>query len=209
MSTDAPDEIGDFNMLDLYRYMVKIRCYIILEKYSAAISLIEKLRPLLQQGRRVIDSCELDLLLAMTLYAAGKKELAFEPLERVLKIARRRKYYRLLADEGIALFKLLVDYSRDKEETPFLKQMIELTRKMAIQYPLYLKPRYQNSEHFTQMEIDILKLLQQGKTQEEIGEYFFITVNTVKYHLKKIYTKLDANSANQAVWKAMLLGLVH
>lgn len=26
---DAPDEYGDFNMLDLFRYMVKLRCYLI------------------------------------------------------------------------------------------------------------------------------------------------------------------------------------
>lgn len=29
LKSDAPDEKSDFNMLDLYRYMVKIRCYIV------------------------------------------------------------------------------------------------------------------------------------------------------------------------------------
>ena len=60
LKTDAPDEIGDFNMLDLYRYMIKIRCYIVQENYSAAVGLIERLRPFLEQGRRYMDLCELD-----------------------------------------------------------------------------------------------------------------------------------------------------
>ena len=86
--------------------------------------------------------------------------------------------------------------------------LIESTREMAILYPRYLQPRFKNDEQFSQQEIDILYLLQQGKNQEEIGEYFFISVNTVKYHLKKIYTKLNAENANQAVWNAKLLGLI-
>lgn len=208
VKSDAPDEIGDFNMLDLFRYMVKIRCYIVQEEQSTAIALIEKLRPLLITGKRRMDLCEADLLMAEALYSAGKKELAFEFLEKALHVIKRRKYYRLLADEGAAVFDIMLEYIKTKEETPFLKMMIENTRRMAILYPLYQKPRYKNNEQFTQMEVDILNLLQQGKNYDEIGEYFFISLNTVKYHIKKIYSKLQAENANQAVWKAKLLGLI-
>jgi len=208
MDTDAPDEISDFNMLDLYRYMVKIRCYIVLEKYNAAISLIEKLRPFIIEGHRPADLCELDLLLSITLEASGKQDLALEALERTLKIARRRGFHRLISDEGTAVFKLLLEYTKIKGESDFLLSLIESTRRMAVIYPQYLKPRYKNNEQFSLQEIDILNLLQQGKSQEEIGEYFFVSVNTVKYHLKKIYSKLDAENAVQAIWNARLLGLL-
>ena len=46
----APDEYADFNMLDLFRYMIKIRCYIVYKQYTAAIALAERLRPLLIEG---------------------------------------------------------------------------------------------------------------------------------------------------------------
>lgn len=208
MKTDAPDELCDFNMLDLFRYMVKIRCYIVQKEYSSAIALIEKLRPLLEESQRHMDLCEINLLFAIACFAAGKKEQAFEGLEEALRLARRRKYYRLVADEGGQIFNILREYIKEKEETPFIKEIIEMTRRMAIQYPLYLVPRYINNEKFTQIEIDLLNLLQQGKSYEEIGEYFFISVNTVKYHIKKIYSKLDTVNSNQAVWKAKLLGLI-
>ena len=58
------------------------------------------------------------------------------------------------------------------------------------------------------MEIAILKLLEQGKSKEEIGEYFFISINTVKYHMKKIYAKLGASSTHQAVWQAKRIGII-
>lgn len=208
LKSDAPDEIGDFNMLDLYRYMVKIRCYIVQEEHSTAIALIEKLRPLLEEGHRHMDLCELDLLLSEALWACGKKEEALVSLNRAMKIAKRRNYLRLVADEGIAIFEILVEYSKTADKSDFLIAIIESARKMAIDYPLYLKPRYTNNKRFSQQEIDFLSLLQQGKSYDDIAIYFFITVNTVRYHIKKIYKKLDSQNASQAVWHARLLGLI-
>lgn len=208
LKNDAPDEFSDFNMLDLYRYMIKMRCYIVMKKYPAVLALAEKLRPLLEAGGRHMDLCEIDLLEAMSLYYAGEKDLAFESMGRALKIAKRRKYYRLIADEGEVMLNVLIDYLKTRPTDPVIKKIVELTRNMAINQPLYLKVQNQSSEVFSQMEIDILKLLEHGKTKEEIGEYFFITVNTVKYHMKSIYSKLNASSPHQAVWNAKVMGII-
>ena len=208
LENGAPDEYGDFNMLDIFRYLVKIRCYIITKDYAAVVALVERLRPPLEQGRRHMDLCELDILLSIAFYRTGKKELAFECFERVLKLARRRKYYRIIADEGDAVIHILIDYMNEKGQSDFLMKLTEMTRSMAILYPLYLKSQYTGGNTFTQMEIDILRLLEQGKNNEEIGEYFFISINTVKYHLKKIFAKLEVNSATLAVWKARVLKII-
>jgi len=60
------------------------------------------------------------------------------------------------------------------------------------------------------MDIQILRIrklnLRLRKTYEDISKYFFISLNTVRYHIKKIYEKLDSQNANQAVWNAQLLG---
>lgn len=208
LKSDAPDEVGDFNMLDLYRYMIKIRCYIVQEEQSTAIALIEKLRPQLEDGHRHMDLCELDLLLSEALWSCGKKDLALVSFARAMKIAKRRNYLRLVADEGIAIFEILSEYSKTAAKSNFLTSAIELTRKMAIYYPLYLKPRYKNNKSFSQQEVEFISLLQQGKTYEDIANYFFISVNTVRYHIKNIYSKLNSQNANQAVWNAKLLGLI-
>ena len=204
---NAPDEFGDFNMLDLYRYMVKMRCYIIYQKYTAVVALAEKLRSLLEAGKRHMDLCELDLILAINFWRAQEKELAFESLERALKIAKRRKYYRLIADEGDAVFPILIEYVKEKGESEFLLKIIDITRKVAINHPLYLRSIYKE-QNFSQMETDILKLLEQGKMKEDIADYFFISVNTVKYHLKSIYAKLGVGTAHQAVWAARVIGVI-
>lgn len=208
LDESAPDEFSDFNMLDLYRYMVKIRCYIVSGKYTAVVALAEKLRPLLHEGKRYMDLCELDILLSVSFWRSGERNLAFEALERALKLVRRRRYYRLAADEGTAIFPVLVGYIKTKGETDFLMKLVEMTRSMAVRYPLYMREDIGKCENFSQMEINVLKLLEQGKAKEEIGEYFFISANTVKYHLKNIYSKLRASSATQAVWEARVRGLI-
>ena len=208
MGSDAPDEMTDFCMLDLYRYMVKIRCYIVLGKLMAVQALAEKLRPLLEKGQRLMDLCELDLLLAVCFYRADEKQHAFRSLEAALRLARRRGYYRLAADEGAALLPLLVDYIQENGESPFLMRLVEDVRNMAAWYPLYLKPARKGEAQFSKIEVSVLKFLEQGKTKEEISDYFFVSVNTVKFHLKNIYKKLGVTSVHQAVWEARLLGIL-
>lgn len=137
-----------------------------------------------------------------------KKNWLFESLEKVFKISRRYKYYRLLADEGTALLPLLIEYIKEKGESVFLLKLLEITRTMAIYHPLYLKAIYKNKATFSKMEINILKLLEQGKYKDEIAGYFFISENTVKYYLKKIYAKLGVRSAHHAVWEARISGII-
>jgi LuxR family maltose regulon positive regulatory protein len=56
-------------------------------------------------------------------------------------------------------------------------------------------------------EKEILLLLEQGKTNQDIAESLVITVGTVKSHLNHILAKLDANNRTQAVARARELGL--
>ena len=208
MKHDAPNEFSDFNMLDTYRYLIKIRCYIVYRKHMAVVALVERLRPLLAEGKRLMDLCELDLLLAVSFFRSEERELAFAALERALKIAKRRGFYRLLVDEGNALLPVLVAYVKEKGETPYLMNLAEEMRNMAALYPLYLKPLHKNGLTFTRMEINILRFMDQGRTKEEIAGMFFVTLDAVNFHLKNIYKKLEVTSAIPALFEARVLGLI-
>lgn len=205
---DAPDEYADFNMVDLYRYFVKLRCYLIKDNHVAIIALAEKLRPLLIRGKRHMDLCELDLILAMSFDAIGNADLAMEYFEKCIKVVKRRKYFRLIEDEGERALVLLLAYIKKHGIDPLLKKMIEGARKISMDYPLYLKRYYGIDAKFSKLEREILTFLEMGKTKEEIADRFFISVNTVKFHTKKIYNKLQASNASEAVWLARQLGII-
>jgi len=55
----------------------------------------------------------------------------------------------------------------------------------------------------TQRERDVLRLLADGLTNEEIGKRLFISAETVRTHVRKAMVKLDADTRTQAVARAL------
>lgn len=53
----------------------------------------------------------------------------------------------------------------------------------------------------TEREYEILHFLKEGKTNKEISELVFLSVNTIKSHLLKIYEKLDAKNRTEALFR--------
>jgi DNA-binding NarL/FixJ family response regulator len=57
--------------------------------------------------------------------------------------------------------------------------------------------------HLTPQEIELLKLLVDGHLYKTAAEKLGITLNTVSFHLKNIYAKLQVHSKSEAVAKAL------
>ncbi|MEM5769025.1 MAG: LuxR C-terminal-related transcriptional regulator, partial [Bacillota bacterium] len=60
----------------------------------------------------------------------------------------------------------------------------------------------------TERELEVLNLIAQGMSNKEIARVLFLTVNTVKTHVLKIYEKLQANRRVQAIARARELKLL-
>lgn len=60
----------------------------------------------------------------------------------------------------------------------------------------------------TQQETEILKLLVEGHNYKTAAAELGITSNTVAFHLRNIYQKLQVHSKSEAVAKALRMGLV-
>jgi DNA-binding NarL/FixJ family response regulator len=52
-------------------------------------------------------------------------------------------------------------------------------------------------------EISVLNLLSDGYNYQEIAETLFISVDTVRHHIRNIYKKLHVHSQSEAVAKAI------
>lgn len=60
----------------------------------------------------------------------------------------------------------------------------------------------------TAREREVLGLLAAGSSNREIAAALFVSLPTVKTHLAHIYGKLDARNRNEALGRAMTLGLL-
>src|SRR5215217_2271523 len=64
------------------------------------------------------------------------------------------------------------------------------------------------SKRLTSRELEVLRLLAEGKTNQDIAKDLHITRATVKVHLQHIIAKLRVSDRTQAVVRAFELGLV-
>jgi NarL family two-component system response regulator LiaR len=57
-------------------------------------------------------------------------------------------------------------------------------------------------------ELEVLQLMAQGLSNEEIGNRLFVSLNTIKTHSSKIFEKMDVQRRTQAIEKAKRIGLI-
>lgn len=92
------------------------------------------------------------------------------------------------------------------ELTTAIRTVYQGKKYIPQQLAIKLAERITNSE-LTSREMEVLKLLTKGKSNQEIGLILKITEGTVKFHVKNILSKLDVSDRTQAVITALKRGL--
>lgn len=65
-----------------------------------------------------------------------------------------------------------------------------------------------NQLEISKRELEILILMAQGYSNQEIAEKIFVSLSTVKTHIQNIFSKLDVKRRTQAIEKAKRLNLI-
>lgn len=66
----------------------------------------------------------------------------------------------------------------------------------------------QNRLGLSKRELEVLQLMSEGLSNQEIAEKLFVSLSTVKTHSTKLFEKLDVKRRTQAVEKAKRLSLI-
>lgn len=208
LADDAPNDYSELCLLNCFACFVKLRIYIMYNKHMAFLALAKRLQSFLETLGRQMDLCELNMLIAISYHTQGKKELAFELIYTVMQTAQRYGYDRLLGDEGERLYYLLNDYKEARGGNSYVDYIVTLCRQTALYYPDYMHHLNKHINPLTESELDVLRLMAAERTNAEIGKFLSITVNTVKYHSKNIFSKLNVANRRQAVKLAKALWLI-
>lgn len=193
----APDENSGFYILDRYRYLTKIRLYIIKERYSEALSLISRADKYFTDYERVYCHIEVLILKSIVLYRLGDSGWK-DTFSQALELCSEYGFIRIVSMYGAAVLELLKgsDACVSRE---FLETLIENTRRQAVLYPNFLKPERREDYGLTETERTVLKLICDGLTNDEIASLTDTTVRTVKFHLSNIYRKLNVKGRTGAI----------
>ncbi len=77
-----------------------------------------------------------------------------------------------------------------------------------IQLPRGDGPQAQAEVPLTDSELAVLRFLPSHMTNQEIAEALFLSINTVKTHLRSVYRKLGVTSRREAIARGRRLDLV-
>ena len=71
-------------------------------------------------------------------------------------------------------------------------------------------PNYTTNDEFglSDREKEVLNKLSEGDNYQQIAESLFISVDTVRHHIRNIYKKLHVHSQSEAVAKAIRKGVI-
>jgi LuxR family maltose regulon positive regulatory protein len=168
-------------------------------------------------GGRTGRSIEILNVLALALESLGQSDAADAALAQALFLARPEGHMRLFLDLGWPLGKLLErsaasapiagDYVRDLLAAFYLER--EAQRNRSVQVPSLMPASAEAlAARLTVRELEVLRLLAEGLSNQEIGDRLVVAPSTVKQHLKNIYGKLDVHSRTQAVARGRELALL-
>lgn len=199
----APDENKCFQIMDRYRYLVKIRCYLAFNQYTDALLLLGKLADYFIKYDRIYGQLQAGILLAITQYRMGQEGWEVT-LNHSLTRCEQYDFIRLVAEEGAALLPLL-EKAALSISPQYKEQIIKETRKYALLYPHYLKPLQMLAEPLTDTEKTVLQLLCKGLSNDEIAMLMGVALRTVKFHTGNLYAKMNVKGRLEATKKANIL----
>jgi LuxR family maltose regulon positive regulatory protein len=159
-------------------------------------------------GRRI----EIQMLCALALHAQGKTRQALSTLGPILAQAEPEGYLRLFADEGEVMAHLLARMAPFTTASPDYLQRIQAaiapvrqTWPAATALPATLPPPF---EPLSEREREVLQLVAEGLSNQQIAEHLVLSLHTVKLHVKHVLAKLDATNRTQAVVRARALHIL-
>lgn len=201
----------DSNTLFAFEHALVTRSRVLLAQGTPA-SLADALGCLMRLRERAVGAhhharlVEIMALLALVHDALGDTDAALAALRESLAYAARGTFIRSYLDLGPDMIALL-HRLRPHLDLPLpLAQAIARTDPGIPLEPVPPAPIPSPLTTLSPREQDVLELLAQRLSYQEIAQRLFISAGTVKRHVSSIYSKLDVGNRRQALLKAESLG---
>ncbi len=159
--------------------------------------------------RQIVQICALH---ALILQSARRTEEAVAMLARALTLGEPGGFVRTFIEHGAPMAELLHLYGAERDHSSYAKQLLAAfppahdaaeQRALTTQYA-----KLYGITPLTPREIELLALIRERFTINEIAATLVISPNTVKKHANNIYTKLGVRNRREAVAKAEEVSLL-
>jgi LuxR family maltose regulon positive regulatory protein len=183
-----------------------------------AAKTLAQLRAAAEASEWIGDLIEILALQALMLQALGDGSGALATIAQALTLAESEGYFRIFVDEGTPMARLLQAARAQGIALNYTSRLLVAfgesleTRELGYADTLPAasrKPRVSALiEPLSKRELEILRQIAAGHSNQEIADTLVIAISTVKKHINNIYSKLDVQSRTQALVRARELDLL-
>lgn len=222
--------LDELRLPDWYFYELLIQLYLadsrlphpepqVTGQLQKSVTILHELIAFAERTGRNGTVLRLHLLLALTCQALGDIPTALSHLATALRQAEPEGYIRVFLDEGEPARDLLLVAQQQGLAPSYTATLLAafqaepriapLTPTAATTVHAAPRPAIQPLvEVITERELEVLHLIAQGLTNQEIAAQLIISVATVKRHISNLYGKLGVTHRTEALVKAQALALL-
>jgi LuxR family maltose regulon positive regulatory protein len=187
-----------------------------------ALGLLDRLFKIAKGGGRMGSVIEILALRALALQARHESSEALATLERPLTLAEPEGYTRVFVDEGRPMAALLSELLKQRRKGPRDARQRALLGYARRLLAAFESPHTSTESHvgaasdtnqplpdpLTAREREVLELIAEGLSNQEIAARLFIATSTVKGYVHSLLRKLEVDSRTKAISRAHELHLV-
>lgn len=170
---------------------------------------LNKLIAICEAGNRQLGVIRMTLVSALFDARRGLRDSAYTKLLAALRGGQRHGQLRSLLDNHDGALELIAELLRERAVDPVLTFYIERLQEAgqalqptASDAPAAAPGRWQQApgmEPLSERELEVLRLLAQALPNKKIARALGLSHETVKWHLRHIYSKLGVSSRDEAV----------
>jgi len=204
---DTPDYLHEFERLALTRVaLAEYQNDPNDQPWLDTLGLLERQLTLAEKQNRLRSRIDILILQALAFHANGDIAKALAPLEQAMMLAEPEGFLRIFVDEGKPMVEILSKLNA-KILNSYAKRILALLEPSRNGLSLSVTPQ-PLIEPLSERELEVLRLIAQGLSNQEITQKLFVALSTVKGHNLRIFAKLQAKSRTEAVAHARELGLL-
>jgi len=178
---------------------------------SAALAVLSPLRQQMEAKGWEDERLKVMVLQAVALQAHGEQDTAMHLLCDALALAEPGGFIRLFVDEGKPMAHLLSEanaHGMMPDYTGKLLAVLEAGEYKSEDTSSLPPPAQPLIEPLSRREVEVLHLMAQGLSNQEMSKRLFLALDTVKGHNRNIFDKLQVQRRTEAVARAREWGLL-
>jgi LuxR family maltose regulon positive regulatory protein len=205
-------------------YLTQVRLLLSKSEHAVAARLLQRLQQAAEADGRMSSVIECSTLAALALHAQRQLEPACACLAKALALAEPENFVCVFVDAGAPMAELLRQFlkAQQKENSSAANNVLQnYAIKLLAAFPPEQAPAAIPThktaaglsasylvDPLSERELEILKLVAAGFSNDEIAKKLYLATSTAKRHVNNIYAKLNVHSRTQAVAKGRKLKLL-